>query len=208
MFDAYTMFDLKIKQDGIYYWENVISYEKDLIKFINKIDLDERSHIRIPKWETWVASNNGLVIYGDKKNIQLHNLKFSTGDDMLDKKTLYIINSLKMAVELCAINYSKINNLNEKNINLDLNHINLNKYNTKMGMGPHADDPDGSFGIKYSFVTYLNDDYEGGEIEFKDYNLKIKPKAGSSIMFPATYIHESKPITTGNKYMYTTHWKQ
>ena len=202
------MFDLKIAQDGIYYFENTISYEKELIDILNKIDLDERSYIRIPKWEPWYSSNDMSTMYGQKKFIHVPDLKKSIGDDLLDQHTLYIVNSLLMAPEMCAINFCKFNKIDQSTINLDLSHVSLNRYDSGQGMGPHYDGQDGDSNLKYSFVTYLNDDYDGGEINFPNQNLTIKPKAGSLVMFPSQkpYIHESKPVLSGVKYMYTTHW--
>ena len=54
-------------------------------------------------------------------------------------------------------------------------------------MNEHADTA-GDFAALY----YINDDYEGGEINFMDHNLKIKPKANSLVTFPsnADYWHE------------------
>ena len=204
----YTMFDLKSVQDGIYYFENVISYETELLDLTNTIDLDEKSHIRIPKWEPWYSSNDMSTMYGQKKFINVSNLKKSTGDDLLDKHTLYIINSLLMAPEMCAINFCKFNKIDQSEINLDLNYISLNRYDSGKGMGHHYDGQDGDSNLRYSFVVYLNDDYEGGEISFPNQNVTIKPKAGSLVMFPSQqpYIHESKPVLSGVKYMYTTHW--
>lgn len=204
----YTMFDLKIKHNQIYYWENVISYEKELVNLINSLDNNELSYSAIPKWDTWTASNDLSYIYGKTKFINTKNIKLLTENKKINRNVLYIINSLIMAPEMCALIFAKSNNILSSDINLDLDHIRLNKYNTGMGMGPHADDYDGSFGLKYSLVTYLNDDYDGGEIDFPEHNLMIKPKSGSLVMFPSTYVHEAKPITSGNKYMYTTHWKK
>ena len=51
--DMYSMFDLKFENQGIYYFENVISYEKELLEVLNIIDSDERSYVRIPKWDEW-----------------------------------------------------------------------------------------------------------------------------------------------------------
>jgi 2OG-Fe(II) oxygenase superfamily len=204
----YSMFDLVKADNGIYYFQNVISYEKQLIDFINEVDLDERSYIRIPKWQTWSASDSQETVYGQKKFIQTDSVKNSTGDDKLDKKTLYIINSLMMAPEMCAVKFCQFNKIDQAEINLDLKHIALNRYDADQGMGPHYDGQDGDTILKYSMVTYLNDDYDGGEIHFKNQNVTIKPKAGSLVMFPSQepYIHESLPVKNGQKYMYTTHW--
>lgn len=58
-----------------------------------------------------------------------------------------------------------------------------------------------------STVSYLNDDYEGGEIEFRHSNVKIKPEKGDVIFFPSNflYIHEIMPILSGTRYS-MPHW--
>lgn len=67
---------------------------------------------------------------------------------------------------------------------------------------------DGGTGSKRSIsvLIYLNDDYEGGEIEFPNFKLKIKPKAGTLILFPSNYAygHIAHPVTSGTKYVIVT----
>lgn len=53
-----------------------------------------------------------------------------------------------------------------------------------------------------TFVFYLNDDYEGGEISFPELGRHFKPKAGSVIMFPPHFLHEAFPVK-GTKYILT-----
>lgn len=57
-----------------------------------------------------------------------------------------------------------------------------------------------------SSVGYINDDYEGGELFFDKFNLKIKPKAGDLYLFPSSYIysHAALPVTSGVKYSIVT----
>ena len=56
---------------------------------------------------------------------------------------------------------------------------------------------------------YLNDDYTGGELNFKDQGIKIKPSAGSIAVFPSRspYFHESLPVLSGEKYMTPGFWE-
>lgn len=63
-----------------------------------------------------------------------------------------------------------------------------------------------SMGRSVSAILYLNDDYEGGEIEFTNFNLKIKPKAGTFILFPSNYAyrHIAHPVISGTKYAIVT----
>ncbi len=207
----YVMFDLIMSHDGIFYWENVVSYPKELVDLIESVDKKVDSYSSIPKWSNWSASDDESTRYGDIKFIDTSKRKASSSDDMLNKNILYIVNSLMMAPEMCAIDYSKRMRIDQNNINLNLDYIALSRYDEGKGMGPHCDaeDPNGTgTNLKYSLVTYLNDDYEGGEIYFKNQDLKIKPKAGSLVLFPSTnpYVHESLPVKNGKKYMYTTHW--
>lgn len=53
-----------------------------------------------------------------------------------------------------------------------------------------------------SVLMYPNDDYAGGEITFPDYDLFIKPKAGSMIMFPGNgaYKHTVERVKEGTRY--------
>lgn len=67
---------------------------------------------------------------------------------------------------------------------------------------------DGGTGVgrAISAICYFNDDYEGGEIEFVNFDVKIKPKAGMLILFPSnyTYRHIAHPIISGTKYAIVT----
>jgi len=53
-----------------------------------------------------------------------------------------------------------------------------------------------------SIIFYINDNYEGGELLFSKQNVKLKPKAGTILMFPSNfcYPHASLPVTKGTKY--------
>jgi predicted 2-oxoglutarate/Fe(II)-dependent dioxygenase YbiX len=55
-------------------------------------------------------------------------------------------------------------------------------------------------------VLYLNDDYLGGEIEFPHYDVKIKPEAGTLVLFPSNYAyrHIAHEVTSGIKYALVT----
>lgn len=75
----------------------------------------------------------------------------------------------------------------------------------KYGKGHHFEnhvDDNKATPRTFSISYYLNDDYEGGEIEFPRFGLKIKPKANQAILFPANYVYNHKiyPVTDGLRY--------
>jgi hypothetical protein len=80
----------------------------------------------------------------------------------------------------------------------------LVKFEKNYKMNEHADTA-GDFAVIY----YLNDDYDGGEINFMDHNLKIKPKSNSFITFPSNsdYWHEVLENTLKERYSATQWFK-
>jgi len=79
------------------------------------------------------------------------------------------------------------------------------KYSTGQEYKAHADGGT-AIGRAISSIVYLNDDYEGGEVEFVNFGLKIKPQAGMMLLFPSTYpyAHIAHPVTSGTKYALVT----
>lgn len=199
----YTMFDLYRMSDDIWYWENTISCPEDISKIIEKLDENPISYKRIPAWKPWTASDNADLVYGSKKDINILSAFQLCGQDDIDKTSLYVINSIKMAIEMCYDRYIKGKGLNHSDYYLESHTIPIKKWNVGMSMGPHCDNFDGHSNLSFSIVLYLNDDYEGGEINFPNQNIKIKPKPGSLIMFPShqPFIHEVLPVTSGSRYM-------
>jgi hypothetical protein len=53
--------------------------------------------------------------------------------------------------------------------------------------------------ISYASIAYINDDYNGGELFFKNLDLKLKPKAGTLLLFPgnAEYEHGVEVVLDG-----------
>jgi predicted 2-oxoglutarate/Fe(II)-dependent dioxygenase YbiX len=82
---------------------------------------------------------------------------------------------------------------------------NLLKYRTGQEYKPHYDGGTG-MGRAISAICYLNDDYEGGHIEFPNFNVKIKPEKGMLLLFPSNfaYRHTALPVTNGTKYALVT----
>ena len=79
--------------------------------------------------------------------------------------------------------------------------FNVLKYQTGQEYKAHYD---GGTATKraISLILYLNDDYEGGHLEFTHQNLTIKPKPGMLVVFPSNYpyAHIAHPVTNGTKY--------
>lgn len=53
---------------------------------------------------------------------------------------------------------------------------------------------------KYAFVFYPNDDYEGGELSYPEYDIDIKPEAGSLFIHDSRVVHGVKKVISGIRY--------
>lgn len=82
---------------------------------------------------------------------------------------------------------------------------NLLKYSGGQEYKEHSDGSSAS-GRCVSAILYLNEDFEGGELEFPRFNVKIKPKPGMLVLFPSNYAysHIAHPVTSGTKYAIVT----
>lgn len=78
----------------------------------------------------------------------------------------------------------------------------LLRYGKEQKFHDHIDDHP-FFTRRISLTYYLNDDYEGGDVEFKRHGLKFKAKKNDLLIFPSNFIynHEVHPVTKGLRYV-------
>ena len=57
----------------------------------------------------------------------------------------------------------------------------------------------------FAWMTYLNDVNDGGQTNFSHYGIKIKPKTGKTLIWPAewTHAHTGEILKSGTKYIIT-----
>lgn len=55
----------------------------------------------------------------------------------------------------------------------------------------------------FSILLYLNEDFQGGGLEFANFGLRLTPRAGMLVIFPADhrYVHSALPITAGERFV-------
>lgn len=82
---------------------------------------------------------------------------------------------------------------------------NILRYRTGQEYKAHYDGSTAS-GRTVSAIIYLNNEFEGGEVEFVNYGVKIKPEPGMLLLFPSNYAyrHIAHPVTDGTKYALVT----
>jgi predicted 2-oxoglutarate/Fe(II)-dependent dioxygenase YbiX len=186
-------------EDNIIYFKNAIENPEQLLNEIESLNDDpEVSHIIYP-WGPWL-SGDGDYTYGERKHVRAS--EYSDWPE----KTKYIINTLVNAMHATANKYAEMIGV-EGNPDLGKNFV-INKYATGEEMGPHVDWNEKNNQLEYSFVFYLNDNYEGGDIYWPNQNISLKPEAGSVVIFPSKepYVHAVKIVKSGNKIFIPHFW--
>ena len=191
-----------ILEKNVYYYENVIENPAKLVDDIERIDHLLTSETGISKWSDWTAYQSTYA-FGKQKMIRenLFNKSHEAYSECRDiEKTI-----------TDAIFYAS-KDFQSSHPGLDIGILcpmSISKYFVGSQMGKHTDTHDDDEGKTISVVLYLNDDYTGGEIEFEDQGLLVKPKAGSIIVFPSRkpYFHASKPVLSGEKYIVPGFWE-
>jgi predicted 2-oxoglutarate/Fe(II)-dependent dioxygenase YbiX len=119
-----------------------------------------------------------------------------------DKEIQDTLENINKFVEnLCIEEYAKIVE-SEFNYTSWIREPELIKWSTNAGLAAHTDGPSK---IEKPMTTigalvYLNDDYEGGELYFPEYDILIKPKFGDLVIFPCHFLHEVKNVLSGERY--------
>ena len=147
----------------------------------------------------WVSSNNENDVFGEYK---AGSFTVSKTDNEIDKRYALVVSTILDAINLCDEDYSKSLG---KDLGFLPNEVTVRKYFPPAQMGPHIDceEDDEEARLTASIVLYLNDNYTGGDLSFPEQGIKIKPEAGSLVIFPSVkpYFHASTPLISGNKYM-------
>ena len=167
----------------------------DLMDTINDInDMAELNNIGVKWQQTFEFSdkhkNFGFINLEDEKNVDVEN-----GVSLLIHDLSKISSSIFTE---SSINYFNKNSITEEKFS--------NFYFTKFEDGAKEiklyDDVSKENAKRVSFKYFINDSYEGGEIHFTNFNIKIKPKAGQLLIHPSNYVYTytEHSVNNGIKY--------
>lgn len=195
----------EILHKNVYYFPGVISEIDNVMS-----TLDEVNSMSVTPWEIWYANNDSKENpYGDLKTLS-YSLLASETDPVIKDKSSYILNSILGAMELCTREFLTQHGATPE----ELEHLTkeiygghtygIRRYDENKDMGPHQDMVV-SGRDTITIAVYLDDDYDGGELGIVEPGLSIfiKNKAGSIVVFPSAYLHESLPLKSGRKTIIT-----
>lgn len=188
---------------NIMYIQNVLKNPYrviDRLNYTNHLCTDDTS---ITPWIPWQSMGSQTVVpYGKQKQGYMSSISHSPS----------ALNSIYLDISSAVVKAAKQYEKTTGNSVGGLDQMSISVYDPPAAMGPHVDHEGGNsynrVNATVSICLYLNDNYEGGEIAFRDQGIQVKPSAGSAVVFPssAPYYHESRELVSGNKYLCQTFW--
>jgi len=196
---TWTSCEEVMPKTGIFVYRNIITPEMDIINRLENVLSNSDRY----KWmDALVGYAQKIPEYRDCYDFKFkkENLQNDLGEDSLNLQKIWqdCYDRKAEAVK----HYSKTYNINNLRYWEAFNFV-------KYGPGQHFQehhDHGFSYNCTVSLVSYINDDYEGGELYFRLQDLKIKPKAGDLYIFPSTFMypHRAMPVHSGTKYSIVT----
>jgi Rps23 Pro-64 3,4-dihydroxylase Tpa1-like proline 4-hydroxylase len=196
-----TKMKYEIMAPGMVYYRNAIIDPEKTISTIEYIQDKLMSGINsvADKWQEWNGANPNTEKFCLKHWIT--NPDKVSSDDPLYSEIFLIYNNIFNGINNAFKHYSnEIYPAASKNIKSTEGMLSILKYSKTGYLPPHQDQ--GVSSRVLSTVGYLNDNYDGGEINFPYVGVTIKPEAGSVIFFPSNfiYVHEVRPMISGIRY--------
>jgi hypothetical protein len=198
--NSFSINPTNIVGGAIAIYENVWTENKTTIDEIVSLTSDPSLNFKFFPSQTSSDEQVGIESYQSIRTS--HGLSI-TGFGKVNETFNKLTNKCQELISSAVYNYTDIFKIEEEI--LDVEGYGLLRYS---GGEEYKFHYDGGTDSKRSIsvLIYLNDNYEGGELEFPNFNLKIKPKAGTIILFPSNYAygHIAHPVSSGTKYVITT----
>jgi hypothetical protein len=126
----------------------------------------------VPKYD-----DNGNIVFPNKDSEVINLPVFSDPDGIWDRLDSVLPATYKRHATLQSFKYMTDEEIKEHANDAALQEYKVAVEDIDFAMYWHQD-PGAESNINASFSLYLNDDFEGGELEFGNLPIKIKPKAG------------------------------
>ena len=173
----------------VFIYDNVFSdiLAKEFISLIEQECAKDTGYLM------WLRAQVGDGYISEIRTSMTCELQPLHASNVQDKNVIYLIEMWKelfSGVDKCVWDYRE---KNELELNADESYRVL-KYGNGAEYRAHHDHGPGNRRV-LSLVTFLNDDFTGGELIFPKFDLEVKPLAGRCVLFPSNfpYMHIAMP---------------
>lgn len=186
--------------DGIFVYHDIVKPEMNVIDRLESVLNDESNYYSFA--EAMVGYGMKMPEYRDCYDFKFKKTDIAADTSEASLKLQSLWQELYDAKLQAVKHYCKTFNIGELRYWEAMNFV---KYGPNQHFMEHHDNGY-SYNCVVSLVAYVNDDYKGGELDFRLQNLRVKPKAGDLFVFPSNFMypHRSIPVISGTKYSIVT----
>jgi Rps23 Pro-64 3,4-dihydroxylase Tpa1-like proline 4-hydroxylase len=185
---------------GIFVYHDVLPTDMNIVERLEQV-LDEKSN-HYDYMEAMVGYGMKMPEYRDCYDFKYKKTDIQHDNSEASQKLQQLWQDLYDRKVAAVKDYAKKFNVGELRYWEAMNFV---KYGPGQHFQEHSDNGY-SYNCVVSLVAYPNDDYLGGELEFRLQGLKVKPRAGDLFIFPSNYMypHKSLPVESGTKHSIVT----
>jgi hypothetical protein len=176
---------------GIAVFENIFPDSLDYVKRIEESGISWRPAEVLVNEKAYESGTNTKARDTDLIMLPHHESKET---DILSNFTKEFHKNLKPCLDqYMATYYARIEKFENPQ---------LLRYGKEQRFHDHIDDHP-FFTRRISLTYYINEDYEGGDVEFNRYGLRFKAKKNDLLIFPSNFMynHQVYPVTDGLRYV-------
>jgi hypothetical protein len=159
----------------------------------------------------WISYSEGHNVIGDSKYIFPEAENIEAYNEVVDIYNLCLSDYMKqhdLSIPLSNLDIALVEpKINNKYMAYDQPaSILFRAYKAGTSMPSHEDSVHRSYGGGFTCLFYLNGNFKGGELKFKNNDLVFKPSKGSLLIFPGHEPHEILMLEEGNRYMISAYF--
>lgn len=184
---------------GILVYKNMLPSNLDLVNRLENVMKENEGKNNVFKWSPAMVGDQ--QIFPEYRDCFDFRIAEQHVNMLPNAEFKSIFSQIKNKLNLCLMDY-------QKRYNVEMNYMEAINF-VKYGQGQHFQvhsDHGFSYVCTISSVAYLNDDYEGGELYFPNFDVTFTPELGDIVFFPSAFIygHASLPVKSGVKYSAVT----
>lgn len=188
-------FNPSVYSEKIYYYENVLFHPDQVVLALENSDLALKELDAIGAWRPWYADDN-VSIVGEKKTTNEKNYLTSSSE------VQFVFGQIKNSLTFVGDHYAT-------SFGIDF------KKQSPIEIAKQTSSNSISYGndlitekSSFSAIMFLNNDYVGEGLVFKEQGVTVNPTAGSIVVFPSErlFYPEFSGVSHGEKYISSAIW--
>ena len=199
--------------NGIVKFDNALDIDSETLQnFIGSVETTDKNEI-VKDGDDYILTDGKYRI--PSSHVSMTPKRFTELYKLEKQEDVEFMETIRETITTCLVEYCKIFPIVIENIRWVTNGY-IIKYENGQYIGAHSDcniayqsdgiTPANSLPMQNILTCglFLNDDFTGGELHYRPWGITARPKSGSVVIYPSSYLgcHEVYPVVDGARYAY------